>query len=90
MPVHCFVRTAALAWALATATAHAAECDPRHASSPQFVEAGCRLLKLRGRYWLVDPVFGERASPLKFAGPRRFHPPPLALGDLPPVEGLIL
>jgi hypothetical protein len=43
MPIHCFVRTAALAWALATATAHAAECDPRHASSPQFVEAGCRF-----------------------------------------------
>lgn len=48
------------------------------------------LLKLRGKYWLIDPVFGERASPFSFAGPRRFHPPPLALGDLPPIEGLIL
>lgn len=27
------------------------------------------LLKLRGRYWLIDPVFGERVSPVSFAGP---------------------
>ena len=48
------------------------------------------LLKLRGKYWLIDPVFGERASPLSFAGPKRFHAPPIALADLPPIEGLIL
>ncbi|HYF17474.1 MAG TPA: MBL fold metallo-hydrolase [Ramlibacter sp.] len=48
------------------------------------------LLKLRGKWWLVDPVFGERASPVSWAGPKRFHPPPLALADLPPIEGLIL
>lgn len=48
------------------------------------------LLKLQGRYWLIDPMFGERASPVSFAGPRRFHPPPLALADLPPIDGLVL
>lgn len=48
------------------------------------------LLKLAGRFWLIDPVFGERASPFGFAGPRRFHPPPLTLEQLPPIEGLIL
>jgi L-ascorbate metabolism protein UlaG (beta-lactamase superfamily) len=48
------------------------------------------LLKLRGKYWLIDPVFGDRASPFSFAGPKRFHPTPLALADLPPIEGLIL
>ncbi len=48
------------------------------------------LLKLGGKYWLIDPVFGERVSPFSFAGPKRFHPPPLALTDLPPIEGLIL
>jgi L-ascorbate metabolism protein UlaG (beta-lactamase superfamily) len=48
------------------------------------------LLKLRGKYWLIDPVFGERVSPVSFAGPKRFHLPPLALTDLPPIEGLIL
>ena len=48
------------------------------------------LLKLRGKYWLIDPMFGDRASPVSFAGPKRFHLPPLALTDLPPIEGLIL
>lgn len=48
------------------------------------------LLKLRGRFWLIDPVFGERVSPFSFAGPKRFHAPPLALQQLPPIEGLIL
>lgn len=48
------------------------------------------LLKLRGAYWLIDPVFGERASPVSWAGPKRFHPPPLALSEVPSIEGLIL
>ena len=48
------------------------------------------LLKLRGKFWLIDPVFGDRVSPVSFAGPKRFHAPPLRLQDLPPIEGLIL
>lgn len=48
------------------------------------------LLKLRGKWWLIDPVFGARASPVSWAGPLRFHAPPLALADVPPIEGLIL
>src|SRR5258708_6963373 len=31
------------------------------------------LMKLRGEFFLTDPVFAERASPVWFAGPRRFH-----------------
>lgn len=48
------------------------------------------LLKLRGKFWLIDPVFGERVSPFSFVGPKRFHKPPLTLEQLPPIEGLIL
>ena len=48
------------------------------------------LLKLRGRYWLIDPVFSERASPVQWAGPKRFHAPPLPMADLPPIDGVIL
>ncbi len=48
------------------------------------------LLKLRGKFWLIDPVFGDRVSPFSFAGPKRFHAPPLTLQQLPPIEGLIL
>ncbi len=32
----------------------------------------------------------ERASPFQWLGPRRFHPPPIALEKLPPIAGLIL
>ena len=48
------------------------------------------LLKLQGKYWLIDPVFSERASPFQWLGPRRFHKPPIALEQLPPIDGLIL
>ncbi|WP_313622023.1 MBL fold metallo-hydrolase [Achromobacter sp.] len=48
------------------------------------------LMKLRGRYWLTDPVFSERASPVQWAGPARFHAPPIDIEDLPPIAGVIL
>lgn len=48
------------------------------------------LLKLQGKFWLIDPVFSERASPFSFAGPKRFHQPPIRLEELPPIEGVIL
>ncbi|KWC22021.1 hydrolase [Burkholderia ubonensis] len=48
------------------------------------------LLKLRGQFWLTDPVFAERASPFQRLGPKRFHAPPIALADLPPLRGVIL
>lgn len=48
------------------------------------------LIKLQGGFWLTDPVFSERASPLQWLGPKRFHAPPIALQDLPPIEGVIL
>lgn len=48
------------------------------------------LLKLRGHYFITDPVFAERASPVQWAGPQRFHAPPLALDDLPPLAAVIL
>ncbi len=48
------------------------------------------LLKLRGRFWLTDPVFAERASPFRHMGPKRFHASPIALEELPPLRGVIL
>jgi len=48
------------------------------------------LLKLRGKWWLTDPVFAERASPVQWAGPKRFHAPPIALQDLPAISGVLL
>ncbi|MEJ8849695.1 MBL fold metallo-hydrolase [Variovorax rhizosphaerae] len=48
------------------------------------------LLKLRGKFWLTDPMFSERASPFGFMGPKRFHAPPIALQQLPAIEGVII
>ena len=48
------------------------------------------LIKLRGGFWITDPVFAERASPVQWMGPKRFHAPPIALAVLPPLRGVIL
>ncbi|MDT9000683.1 MBL fold metallo-hydrolase [Paucibacter sp. APW11] len=48
------------------------------------------LLKLDGRLWLTDPVFSERASPLSWLGPKRFHAPPISIAELPAIAGVIL
>lgn len=48
------------------------------------------LMKLRGHWWITDPVFSERASPVQFMGPKRFHAPPISLEDLPPLRGVLI
>ncbi|MDB5747134.1 MAG: hydrolase [Massilia sp.] len=48
------------------------------------------LLKLAGEFYLLDPVFSQRASPVQWAGPARFHAPPISLADLPPLRAVIL
>lgn len=48
------------------------------------------LLRLGGRYVLIDPVLSERASPLSFYGPKRRTPPPLAVGQLPAVDAVLI
>lgn len=48
------------------------------------------LFKLDDGWWITDPVFCERASPLQWLGPKRFHAPPLSLAELPPLRGILL
>jgi len=48
------------------------------------------LLKMHDKFWLTDPVFSERASPMHWFGPARFHAPPIRVEDLPPIEAVIL
>lgn len=47
-------------------------------------------LEVDGIRILTDPVFGERASPVSFMGPRRYHPTPVSIADLPEFEVLLL
>ncbi len=48
------------------------------------------LIEIDGKRVLTDPVWGERASPSSWVGPQRFHPPPIALADLPPIDAVII
>jgi hypothetical protein len=48
------------------------------------------LIEVDGRRFLTDPVWAGRASPSQLVGPRRFFAPPLALADVPPLDGIIL
>ena len=46
-------------------------------------------VEIDGLRLLVDPIFSEYASPFN-AGPRRFHPPPIALQDLPTIDAVLI
>jgi L-ascorbate metabolism protein UlaG (beta-lactamase superfamily) len=48
------------------------------------------LLEADGVRVLTDPVFGERASPVSFAGAKRFHPVPATIEQLPKLDAVLL
>jgi L-ascorbate metabolism protein UlaG (beta-lactamase superfamily) len=48
------------------------------------------LIEIDGKRILTDPVFGERCSPSSIVGPKRFHPTPIALEDLPELDAVIV
>jgi len=48
------------------------------------------LLQLGALNVLTDPVWGERASPFRWIGPRRLTPPGLDFDALPPIDVVLL
>ena len=44
------------------------------------------LVEIDGVRVLTDPIWSDRASPVEWAGPRRWYPPTIALDRLPPVD----
>lgn len=48
------------------------------------------LLKMHDAFWITDPMFSDRASPVQWAGPQRFHQPPIAIDELPPIKAVII
>jgi N-acyl-phosphatidylethanolamine-hydrolysing phospholipase D len=48
------------------------------------------LVQLNGVNILTDPHWGERASPVGFAGPRRLVPPGIRFEDLPPIHVVLI
>jgi L-ascorbate metabolism protein UlaG (beta-lactamase superfamily) len=48
------------------------------------------LVEIDGFVVLTDPNWSERSSPSTIVGPRRFHPPPIAIADLPKVDAVVI
>src|SRR5271168_867316 len=48
------------------------------------------LVEIDGARVLVDPVWDERASPSRWAGPKRFFAAPVRLEDLPGVDVVLV
>jgi L-ascorbate metabolism protein UlaG (beta-lactamase superfamily) len=99
-----FLKTAAIGWKFLTgksdATVPRTPIPVRPLTAAALLEApdgslyrlghSTVLLKLDGDFWLTDPVFSDRASPVQWAGPKRFHAPPIDIDELPPIKGVIL
>jgi L-ascorbate metabolism protein UlaG (beta-lactamase superfamily) len=48
------------------------------------------LVEIDGWRVLTDPVWGPRASPSRFLGPKRFQPVPVAMSELPKLDMVLL
>ncbi len=48
------------------------------------------LIAVDGKMVLVDPVLENRASPYTWVGPKRFHPAPVAVEGLPPIDVVVI
>jgi hypothetical protein len=91
-----FAKTLAITWRVLTqkpdTTVPSAPIPVQQLSAEALVQApdmslyrlghSTLLLKLGGEFWLTDPVFAERASPVQWIGPKRFHAPPIGIDDL--------
>ena len=48
------------------------------------------LIQADGLNLLTDPIWSERASPVQWAGPRRFVPPGIRFEDLPKIDAVLI
>ncbi|MCG8668184.1 MAG: MBL fold metallo-hydrolase [Pseudomonadales bacterium] len=48
------------------------------------------LIRMNGEYVLTDPVFSDRASPIQWMGPKRFHPVPIDIEAIPMLKAVII
>ena len=69
--------------------------DPDQLTSQQaqqltWLGHSCFLVQTDGMNVLTDPVFSDRASPVSFAGPKRYTPTPINVAQLPPIHAVII
>jgi len=55
-----------------------------------FVNHATMLVQVDGLNILTDPIWSERASPVSFAGPKRYHPPGIPFEELPPIDVVLI
>ncbi|MBT8453275.1 MAG: MBL fold metallo-hydrolase [Deltaproteobacteria bacterium] len=48
------------------------------------------LVQMGHLTFLTDPIWSDRASPVSFAGPKRIVEPGVAIGDLPPIDFVVV
>jgi len=48
------------------------------------------LVEMDGARVLLDPVWSERCSPSQLVGPRRLHPVPVPLSELPQLDAILI
>jgi L-ascorbate metabolism protein UlaG (beta-lactamase superfamily) len=48
------------------------------------------LVEIEGRRVLFDPVWSRRVSPSQLIGPKRLHPVPMELGELPAIDAIVI
>ena len=55
-----------------------------------FINHATVLVQADGVNLLTDPIWSERASPVSWAGPKRYRPPGIAFEDLPPIDVVMI
>jgi L-ascorbate metabolism protein UlaG (beta-lactamase superfamily) len=65
---------------------------PERSAAPRITMVGhaTMLIQLSGVNLLTDPVWSERASPLRFLGPRRVTRPGIEFDHLPPIDAVLI
>jgi L-ascorbate metabolism protein UlaG (beta-lactamase superfamily) len=61
-------------------------CD----TTATWIGHACVLMQTHGINVLTDPVLSLRASPFRFMGPKRTHPPALAIHELPHIDVVLI
>ncbi|XP_053320236.1 N-acyl-phosphatidylethanolamine-hydrolyzing phospholipase D [Spea bombifrons] len=48
------------------------------------------MVEMDDLIFLTDPIFSQRASPISFAGPKRFRGPPCTIEKLPKIDAVVI
>ena len=68
---------------------------PRHPDQPADLAVtwyghATSVVEVDGRRFLLDPVFGDRVSPSAFVGPKRMHPVPGTIAEIPRLDAVVI